>query len=224
MLYGDAVINFHIHMDAYALSGLGDPASRIAELNSGADHGLLSTIQVHIFANRLSDPFLWTYARIRKEYHITRDEAVHHTLVQTACGLFWELGMDGGRDPYLSPLDIPKFRDTVLERAVELNCITWQSAVRLTCDLAMHRRRVAAMPLQAARLEFHAELLEVRPPCSEWLNAISQELGFKICSSQEIDAARPHFCDHSAISMFFVTFQAVTDGRDRRLVFNADET
>jgi hypothetical protein len=32
--------------------------------------------------------------------------------------------MDGGRDPYLSPLDVPKFRDTILERAVELNCIT----------------------------------------------------------------------------------------------------
>jgi hypothetical protein len=78
MLYGDAVINFHILMDAHALYGLGDSASRTAELNSGTDHVLLSMIQVHIFASRSSDPFLWTYARIRKEYHITRDEAVHH--------------------------------------------------------------------------------------------------------------------------------------------------
>jgi hypothetical protein len=103
MLYRDAVINFHIHMDAHALYDLGDSLSRMAELNSRADHGLLSPIQVHIFANRLSDPFLWTYTRIRQEYHITRDEAVHHALVRTACGLFWELGMEGGRDPHLFP-------------------------------------------------------------------------------------------------------------------------
>jgi hypothetical protein len=151
----------------------------MAELNNGVDHGLLSTIQVHIFANRLSDPFLWTYAMIRKEYHITRDEVVHHALVRTAWGLFWELGMDGGRDPYLSPLDSAKFRDTILERAVELICITRYDALRLACDLAMHHRRVAAMLPQAARLEFHAELLESHPPCSEWLNAIAQELGLK---------------------------------------------
>jgi hypothetical protein len=78
------------------------------------------------------------------------------------------------------------------------------------------------MLLQAARLEFHAELLEVHPPCSKWLNAIDQELGLKICSPQDIDACR-HFCDHGAISMFFVAFQAVFDGRGRRLVFNAGE-
>jgi hypothetical protein len=132
--------------------------------------------------------------------------------------------MDGGRDPYLSPLDIPKFHDTIRERSVGLNCITRHDAFRLACNLAMHRRRVAAVLLQAARLEFHAELLEVRPPCSEWLNAISQELGFKICSPQERDAARRHFFDRSAISMFFVTFQAAVDGRGRRLVFNAHET
>jgi hypothetical protein len=95
--------------------------------------------------------------------------------------------MDGGRDPQLSPLDIPKFRDTILERDVELNCITRPDALRLACDSAMHRRRVAAMPLQAARPEFHPELLEVHPPCSEWLNAIAQELGLKIYSPQEID-------------------------------------
>jgi hypothetical protein len=50
MLYREAVINFHILMDAHALYGLGDSASRIAERNSGADHGLLSTVHVHIFA------------------------------------------------------------------------------------------------------------------------------------------------------------------------------
>jgi hypothetical protein len=60
----------------------------MAELNSRADHGFMSTIQLHIFANRLSDPFLWTYARIRKEYHITRDEAVHHALVPRPAGCF----------------------------------------------------------------------------------------------------------------------------------------
>jgi hypothetical protein len=60
------------------------------------------------------------------------------------------------------------------------------------------------MLLQGARLEFHAELLEVHPPLSEWLNEIAQELGLKICSPQEIDAARRHFRDHSAISMFLL--------------------
>jgi hypothetical protein len=88
----------------------------------------------------------------------------------------------------------------------------------------MQRRRVAPTLLQAARLEFHVELLEWHPPCLEWLNAIAQELGLKICLPQEIDADRRHFCDNTAISMFFVMFQVVIDGRDHRLAFNADET
>jgi hypothetical protein len=132
--------------------------------------------------------------------------------------------MDGSTDPYLSLLDLVKFRDAIIERCFELNCITRSEARILARDLAFTRRRIAAMLLQEARLELPADLLDVSPPSPEWMNMIAQELQVRICSPQEIDAARRHFCDHMSISMFFVTFRDVIEGRDKRLVFNMDET
>jgi hypothetical protein len=61
--------------------------------------------------------------------------------------------MGGGHDPYLSRLDMPRFRDEILERAAELNCITRTDALVFAFDLALRRRRIAVMLLEAANLE-----------------------------------------------------------------------
>jgi hypothetical protein len=71
--------------------------------------------QVQLFTDRCTNPSYWTYPHIREKYEIRLDEAVRHALLRTACGLFWEPGADGGRDPDLSPLDLGKFREIVLE-------------------------------------------------------------------------------------------------------------
>jgi hypothetical protein len=97
---------------------------RLSELTDGLHRGILSSIQVHIFLNRYANLADWTYARIRETYGIKRNAAIPHALLRTSCGLFWDPGMGGGHDPYLSPLGLPTFLDHVLARAAELNYIT----------------------------------------------------------------------------------------------------
>jgi hypothetical protein len=126
--------------------------------------------------------------------------------------------MGGGRDPYLSPFNLPTFRDHVLARAAELNCITRGDALILAFDLAFQRRRMSVMLLEAACLELSPELLNITPPSPEWLNKIAGELDLRICAPQELEAARCCFCDYEAISLFFY-FQSVIEGRNPRLIF-----
>jgi hypothetical protein len=132
--------------------------------------------------------------------------------------------MEGGRDPSISAMDVPAFRDAVTARAAELNCITRGHALLVAFDLALRRRRVGAVRLEAAHMQCPPELLQVEPPSPEWLRAAAADLGLKNCSPQELDAARRCFCDHEAISTFFITFQSVIQGRDPQLGLNMDET
>jgi hypothetical protein len=131
--------------------------------------------------------------------------------------------MGGGRDPYLSPFDLPTFRDHVLARAAELNCIARRDALILAFDMSLQRRRVAIMLLEAACFELPPQFLDITPPSAEWLNGIAGELDLRICAPQKIEAARRYFCDYEAI-FFFLRFQSVIEGRNPRLIFNMDET
>jgi hypothetical protein len=78
------------------------------------------------------------------------------------------MGMDGYRDPSLSPLEMTTFRTNILARATDLNCITRRDAFIFVCDLALQQRRISAMLLTAARLElkifclFSVDLLILR--------------------------------------------------------------
>jgi hypothetical protein len=76
---------------------------RLSELTDGLHRGILSSIQAYIFHNPSANPADWTYARIRETSGIKRDETTGHALLRTFCGLFWDPGMGGSRDPYLSP-------------------------------------------------------------------------------------------------------------------------
>jgi hypothetical protein len=110
--------------------------------------------------------------------------------------------MGGGRGPYLSPLDMPRFRDEILERVAELNYITRRDALVFAFNLALRSRRIAVMQLEAANVEIPAEFMGLTSPSPEWLNTIAQELDLKICAPQELETARRCFCDYCAISFF----------------------
>jgi hypothetical protein len=163
------------------------------ELIDGLHRGILSPIQVHIFHNCCANPADWTYSRIRETYGIKRNEASRHALRKTSGELFWDPGMGSGRDSYLSPLDLPTFRDHVLARASELNCITRRDPLILAFDLALQRRRISVMLLEAACLELSPEFLDIIPPSPEWLNGIVGELDLRICAPQELEAAHRYF-------------------------------
>jgi hypothetical protein len=123
--------------------------------------------QVSFFHDHCSNPDYWTYARIRVASHITRDEAVRRTILRTACGLFLEIGLGGGRNPYLSLLAMPRFRDEIPERAAELNYITRRDTLVFAFDLALRCRRIVVMPLEAANLEIPDEFLSHTSPSPE---------------------------------------------------------
>jgi hypothetical protein len=131
--------------------------------------------------------------------------------------------MGGSPEPYLSPLDLPTFRDHMLARAAELNCITRRDARILAFDLALHRRRIAGL-LEAACLELPPELPNITPGSPEWLKEIAGELDLRICAPQEFEAVRRYFCDYEAISFFFLRFQSVIERRHLCLIFNMDGT
>jgi hypothetical protein len=214
--------NSHSAVASHVLQGLGTVTRRLSEPVDGVHHGVLSDIQVRLFHDRCSNPDYWTYAPIRAADHITRDEAVRPALLRIACGLFWQIGMEGGRDRYLSLLNMSQLRGEILERAAELNCITRRDALVFAFDLALRCRRIAVMLLEAANLEIPDEFLSLTSPLPEWLNNIAQELDLKICAPQELEAARRCFCNYGVIS-FFIHFQSVIEGRNPRLVFNMED-
>jgi hypothetical protein len=198
--------------------------TQVSELEAAVTKGILSPIQVAILRTRCQQPTMWTYPLLCEHFKIKRDEALRHAIIRTAYGLFWEPGMTGGQDPYLSRIDQSKFRDNVCERAGDLNCITRRDALLLACDLLTQRRKSAASLLRIAAMKPPDNIMVVEPPSPEWLNGVARELGLKICAPQELESARRQFCDHASIRSFFITFADVIAGRDPRLVFNMDET
>jgi hypothetical protein len=202
----------------------GTLGTQVSELQAAVKEGILSPVQVATLRTRCQQPTFWTYQLLGDKFKIKREEALRHAIIRTAYGLYWEPGMTGGQDPYLSRLDRAKFHQNVLEQAGDLNCITRRDALLLACDLLRARRKTAASLLRTAAIKPPFDIMEVEPPSPEWLNGVARELELKICAPQELEAARRQFCDHAAIRSFFVTFADVIAGRDPRLVFNMDET
>jgi hypothetical protein len=66
-----------------------------------------------------------------------------------------------------SRVDMPRFRDAILERAAELNYITRRDALVFAFDLALRRCRVAVILLEAANLEIPDEFLSLTSPSPE---------------------------------------------------------
>jgi hypothetical protein len=71
-------------MNPAFLHGVGDPTTRLAELEAAAKEDLFSLIQVQILRDRCSNPGYWTYPRLGNQFKITRDEAPRHALLRTA--------------------------------------------------------------------------------------------------------------------------------------------
>jgi hypothetical protein len=105
----------------------------------------------------------------------------------------------------ISLLDLPTFCDHLLARADDLNCMTRRDAFILAFDLALQRRRIAVMLLEAACLELPSEFLNITLPPPEWLNGITGELDLRIGAPQELEAACATFAIMKPYpSLFFI--------------------
>jgi hypothetical protein len=83
-------------------------------------------------------------------------------------------------------ISLPLIYRHVLARGAELNCITRRDALILAFDLALQRRRIAVILLEAACLELPPEFLNITPSSPEWLNGIAGELDWRICTPQNL--------------------------------------
>jgi hypothetical protein len=97
----------------------------LEELAAGIRSGVLSDIQVDIITNRASNRVAWTYPRLVAHYRLSGPNALVHVFVRTACARFWAPGMPGGRDAYLGPLDLARFREQAIEQGQELGKKGW---------------------------------------------------------------------------------------------------
>jgi hypothetical protein len=74
---------------------------------------------------------------------------------------------------------MPRFRDEILEPAAELNCITRRDMLVFAFDLALRRRQIAVMLLEAVNPETPDEFLTLTSPSPEWFNTIAESWTLK---------------------------------------------
>lgn len=196
----------------------------LAHLQSGVAMGLLSKQQVDIFLARAEGA---SYATIRHRYKLCNDEAVARSLVRSALGFYWIRFCTGGRLSYLSELDALEFQAIVSERSAQINCTTKSEALTILFDLRVRRLRSAIELLRVLNLQRLSDRLvelypEIEPDESE-LRTLCDKLKIKVCRPQMLELARRHFCDRDRVANFLIKFEPLF-ARDKRLIWNADET
>jgi hypothetical protein len=195
----------------------------LEELAGGVHAGLLSPIQFEIIVNRSSDSFTWTWERIATHYQLSGPSVLVHAFLRTACGRFWVPGQSGGRDGYLSDLDIIKFRQEAVARAHDLRCITVHDAITIAASLNRERLHRAAAILKMCNLCLHPHLITEAQPTRSTIAEIVKICDLRIVNSQQLESARRWSCSFNAIADFFTRFSLLFQ-RDPHLIFNADET
>jgi hypothetical protein len=97
--------------------------------------------------------------------------------------------MPGGRDPYLSDLDLIKFREQALERAQELHCVTVHEATTITAALKRERVHRAAEILRMCRVFLHDHLTTEAQPSCGWVYEFAEMCQMRITTPQELESA-----------------------------------
>jgi hypothetical protein len=128
------------------------------ELAGGVHSGLLSLIQFDMIVKCSSDSWHWTWDRLATQYGLSGPSVFVRALVRTACGRFWTHGVSGGRDAYLSDLDIIKVRDEAIARAQDLRCITAHDAITIAISLKCERLHRAAAILRMCHVFLQSHL------------------------------------------------------------------
>jgi hypothetical protein len=195
----------------------------LEELVSGSQSGVLSQVQVDLTLTRASDWTSWTYARLITHYGLSCPNVLVHAFVRTACGRYWAPGFAGGRDAYLSDIDLAKFHSQAVEHAHDVDCLTVHDAITLAATLKRDRILRAREIMRICHLGLEAHLETESQPSRAWVYEIAEKCSLRIVAPQYLEDARRRFCDYDTITEFFVKYELLFH-RDRRLIFNADET
>jgi hypothetical protein len=184
-------------------------------------NGVLGTTQLDIVQARAEG---MTWRDIEVQFHLSGQNALSHCIRCTPEGNTWEPGSTCGTKPYLSSIDEAIFKHILETATIGLNCVTTIVARSLAHSLKERRYKIAVNLLKLWKNESLIETLTpVEPPSKPWLKSICTKIGFKLCNGQELEELRRKFCDKRPILAFFREFSCLFD-RDKRLIFNMDET
>jgi hypothetical protein len=95
--------------------------------------------------------------------------------------------MPGGRDAYLSDLDLIKFREQALERAQELRCVTVHESIIIAAALKRERVHRAAEILRMCQVFLHHHLITETQPSRGWVYEIAEMCQLHIRTPQELE-------------------------------------
>ena len=193
----------------------------ILELYTGVLHSHLSRNQFNILLDKIDG---MTYKNLRAKYNLSSDTVLSRVLKRTACGRYWEKGVSkGGRNKILSDLDLEEFVQVIRERENDINCISTCEARKVALYLQAQRVSKAQAILIKCGCHDLASKLKIRDPDPSWLLKMSNQLGLSIVQSDELERMRRIACDKTAIDEFFSKNSHLLQ-RDKRLIFNMDET
>ena len=192
----------------------------ILELVVAVDNNLLSYVQVEILLEKISG---LTYTEIQNKFNIRTRVTVERILKRTACGKYWGFNMNGGGDQILSALDEQLFKQSVEEKANDINCISTYVAKLLIHNLQKSRIDKAKHILDICKCYQLANKLKIVAPDPTWLKKAAIRIGIKIMPREELERARRYGCDESIINSFFDLHSNLMN-RNPLLIFNMDET
>ena len=193
----------------------------VRELYEGVVNSELSLLQFKIFMDKLKG---LSYEALEKKYKIPSDSTMTVVINRTAQGRFWDRSvMKGGRDSILSTLDIAHFVHIVRERENDINCLSTCEAYEIAVYLQTQRVLKAQMLLCACGCEGLANNLKVQRPHKTWLQKMAEDNGLSVVPPEDLERMRRIACDKTAIQEFFERHAELLR-RDRRLIFNMDET
>ena len=182
----------------------------------------LSTLQMDICFD-LVQYKSWKF--VQQKYSIKSPNTLERCILRTAGGYKWQSGTEVGRKSNLSDADEKKFVDTLIERAVDGNCVPTYEAIIIGRNLIEGRAMRAEFLLNKfhclrliERFQYYDSVFDLHN-----LNNICEKNNLKLSNAQTIEDLRKQFCDYNALSNFY-NFIAPHATTPPHLTFNADET
>lgn len=186
-----------------------------------ADNSCLTAIQIQITQSRLNG---MTYRAITETFGLSCQNVVTTCFKRTALGRKWFPGNTGGNDSYLGEVDQIIFINKIKSEADSINCVPTCVAVAYAHMLSEKRAKQAQFLLTGIGCPGLAlSISSFDPPHESWLRGYCSKTEIRIVRPQELELIRRTSCDVGSIYRFFEQCYDVLD-RDRRLIFNMDET
>jgi hypothetical protein len=152
---------------------------------------------------------------------------LHGALFGQFSVFFWASLCPGGRISYLCHLDVERFHEVACDRARSINCIAKAEAREIAYDFREKRREFGIGYLMALDCDGVTGRLNAiyttQFPDDHIIGSICERADLTICPPQTLELARRQSCKHDHVQTFLMRYEELFQ-RDRRLIWNADET